>query len=353
MYGSTGVPKLTWQWNPHAFKIKYILFIWTVPPKFVTCFAMCYQSVLLDVRKKSPNHLQHTPSGLTHHSESEPGFFGPWKWIILGIHPTTQTITAPSRGSQSSRWIPGATWVVVGWQSPQLHSNVLHPEVVLPISKAPGRDEQRYLCQKLTVYKTKFFLFTVPSCCLILKKMKCINVFIKFLGFLAKSWDCVGYGFLGLDPNSLFNKVGVDTQGALSKWKRLTSKHIPNMQIQADSIYFHSASWVMLDHISPKPGDATLKWWAIFGGKKNPEIPDSHLSGVLCRAVCLQPSCIGPAFFGVKRFKTVFCSASFRGFLKWEIPHNSEASFRGFRWVWWRLTCILHHITFGVVASER
>ena len=36
-----------------------------------------------------------------------------------------------------------------------------------------------------------------------------------------------------------------------------------------------------------------------------------------------------PGIFRGKTFPCVFCSASFRGFLKWEIPQNSEASFGG------------------------
>ena len=54
-------------------------------PSFEWCICPCFAM------------FTSTPSWLTH-SESTI-FFAPWEWFILGIHPTAQTITVPSSGS--------------------------------------------------------------------------------------------------------------------------------------------------------------------------------------------------------------------------------------------------------------
>lgn len=156
-----------------------------------------------------------------------------------------------------SRWIPGATWVVVGWLSPQLHSNVLHPKVALPISKAPGMNFVKG--QRYTI-----LLFQVPSCCLIFgvwgfgylllassPRYPEIHQCPQLFGFgMAKSWDCVW----------IFWGLGIPTPASKKCW--YSGVPLPNEKTHLQTCRFylfphHGSCWIIfrLCHL-----DATLKF---------------------------------------------------------------------------------------------
>ena len=207
-----------------------------------------------------------------------------------------------------SRWIPGATWVVVGWLSPQLHSNVLHPKVALPISKAPGMNFVKG--QRYTI-----LLFQVPSCCLIFgvwgfgylllassPRYPEIHQCPQLFGFgMAKSWDCVW----------IFGGLGIPTPASKKCW--YSGVPLPNEKTHLQTCRFylfphHGSCWIIfrLFHL-----DATLKFecWNSYY---------SHLSECVFVVQWKCPQhpciCIGPA-----------CGF----FLKWEIPQTFWSFFSG------------------------
>lgn len=177
---------------------------------------------------------------LTHHSEST-RFFAPWEWFILGIHPTTQTITVPSSGSNpvESQVQHGLllddylhsfiqTCFIQRWPFPfQKHLGWI-------LSKAKGI---QFCCSKFPPVAWFLGFGVLGTFCWPVPQG--ILKFINVLNFLGLAWPSLGivYGFFGGWGSQLLLRKNVDTPGCPFQMKRLTSKHV-------DSIYFH-----IMDHV--------------------------------------------------------------------------------------------------------